>query len=113
MNPTPTEVHLREREGVLDIRWDDDVETRFALRYLRGWCPCAVCQGHLHGVTTFVDRPALRLHGVEAVGAYAMRLLWADGHKTGIYAFSYLRRIAEEPPAEGPTNAEVLAEDAG
>lgn len=109
MTSTPTDVHLREREGVLEIDWTDGHRSRFSLRYLRGWCPCAVCQGHLHGVTTFVDQPAPRLLGAEPVGTYAMRLQWSDGHRTGIYAFRYLRAIEHAPPAEGPSNEQLLA----
>lgn len=110
MNVTPTNVHLKQREGVLEIEWDDGHHSRYALRYLRGWCPCAVCQGHIHGVTNFIDQPAPRLLGAEPVGTYAMRLQWADGHQTGIYAFRYLRAIEDNPPAEGPANADLLAE---
>ena len=112
MDATPENVHLKQREGVLEIDWDDGRHSRFSLRYLRGWCPCALCQGHLHGVTKFVDHPAPRLLGAEPVGTYAMRLQWADGHQTGIYAFRYLRAIEDKPPAEGPTNGELLAEAA-
>jgi DUF971 family protein len=35
------------------------------------------------------------LAGVEAVGKYALQLVWMDGHRTGIYTFEYLRRLCE------------------
>ena len=110
MLPIPTEVRLKSEQKVLEISWEDGHESRLSLAYLRGWCPCAVCQGHLHGVTRFHSGANAKLMDVEAVGAYAMRLRWADGHQTGIYAFRYLRAIEETPPADGPTNASLLAE---
>lgn len=104
----PTEVHLHQAEKVLDITWDDGTTNRFALAYLRGWCPCAVCQGHFAAKMVFQTGVDTRLIDVEPVGGYAMRLHWGDGHKSGIYAFDYLRRIAQTPPDEGPTNEELL-----
>jgi len=38
-------------------------------------------------------KPGARLTNAEAVGRYAIRLLWADGHSTGIYSFDHLRDI--------------------
>jgi DUF971 family protein len=29
-----------------------------------------------------------------SVGRYAMAIHWSDGHKTGIYSFDYLKKIA-------------------
>ena len=106
---TPTEVHLRQAERRLDITWDDGHTSQFALRYLRGYCPCASCQGHFSGTVTFIDAPA-DLVDVQPVGSYAMRFVWRDGHQSGLYAFEYLRRIEQVPPGDGPTNATLLAE---
>jgi len=38
-------------------------------------------------------KPALRMDSVEAVGSYAIRIYWNDGHNTGIYSFDHLRKI--------------------
>jgi DUF971 family protein len=38
-------------------------------------------------------KPTLRINDVEAVGGYAIRMSWSDGHNTGIYSFDHLRRI--------------------
>lgn len=108
----PTELHLREAESELDVTWSDGSATIFSLAYLRGWCPCAVCQGHFAGTYTFHESPlsgpgAVRLLDVEPVGNYALRPRWNDGHTTGIYAFEYLKRIASEPPGDGPRNDEL------
>jgi DUF971 family protein len=110
MQPQPTEVHLKEKEGILEITWDDDRHDTFALSYLRGWCPCASCQGHFSMKKTFIEGVSTELVDVEPVGGYAMRLKWADGHSTGIYSFEYLRKIAESPPDEGPSNQQCLSE---
>ena len=63
---------------------------------IRGWCPCAACQGH-EGTRNFVPVTEAQLVGVEGVGRYAVRLIWADGHETGMYPYDYLRELAEAP----------------
>lgn len=104
----PVELHLRAAESALEITWDDGTNSRFSLQYLRGWCPCAKCQGHFSGTYRFIDVPGVKLINVEPVGSYAIRPVWSDGHSTGMYAFPYLRSLADGPPAEGPTNASFL-----
>jgi DUF971 family protein len=37
---------------------------------------------------------AFELLRFEQVGGYALQLFWADGHSSGIYSFSYLRKLA-------------------
>ena len=83
---------------MMEIDWTDGVTSLLPHRVLRGFCPCAVCQGH-HGPVTWVEgtdglgEEAFVLAHVEASGQYALRLGWADGHGTGIYSFAYLRRL--------------------
>lgn len=108
----PVQVHLHEAARRLQIDWSDGVTTHYALTYLRGWCPCAKCQGHFSGTYRFVDVPGVRLLDVDAVGSYAIQPSWSDGHSSGIYAFTYLRQIALAPPADGPTNAEIEVREA-
>ncbi len=89
----PVEVKLQEAEGSLTITWSDDHVSAFSLAYVRGWCPCAVCQGHFTGQWRYIESRALGLSNVEPVGNYGMRMIWGDGHDTGIYQFDYLRGI--------------------
>jgi DUF971 family protein len=39
--------------------------------------------------------PALKMVNVEPVGNYAIRILWSDGHGSGIYSFEHLRKISQ------------------
>lgn len=111
LKPTPTQVHLKESQAVLEIAWSDGQEDVLSLQYLRGWCPCAQCQGHFSMKKEFIEGVSTELLHVEPVGSYAMRLKWADGHESGIFSFEYLREIAQEPPDEGPTNEQCLADN--
>lgn len=104
--PEPIEVEVL-RDGNLRMSWEDGHESVYPLRYLRGFCPCAHCQGHGVG-HDFVANDAPRITSIEEVGNYALNVRFAGGHNTGIYTFEVLRRLC---PCEacrreqGPTHA--------
>ena len=92
--PAPVELRAPEGARLMEIEWSDGVTSSYRHAVLRGFCPCAHCQGH-HGPVAFVEgvgSPELR--DIEEVGNYAVRLTWADGHGTGIYTFRFLRELA-------------------
>lgn len=92
--PHPTEVRWLEGERTLVVTFTDDLVQRYPAAFLRGFCPCARCQGHGSGPPTYrVPRTeaATRIDDVSPVGNYAMCISWGDGHDTGIYSFSLLR----------------------
>lgn len=97
--PTPTEVVALEEEAILRVGFDDDVVIDFPTAFLRGFCPCARCQGHGGGPHTYrkpLTAAATRVENVTPVGTYAMCIVWGDGHDTGIYSFSLLRAMDVE-----------------
>jgi ATP-binding protein involved in chromosome partitioning len=94
--PEPSGVTIDEASCALRIRWSDGLITAYSFHGLRGWCPCAVCQGH-SGQERFVETSTPRLTAYEGVGRYALRLTWADGHSTGMYSYEWLREIADFP----------------
>jgi DUF971 family protein len=83
----------------LAIVWQDGQETYLALEKLRRACPCASCGGEPDVLGRLV-RPqvhystgSFELTGWETVGGYGLQPRWADGHHSGIYTFSYLKRL--------------------
>lgn len=88
----------------LAIKWDDGSESFISLERLRRCCPCAGCQGEadiLGNVSKNPERPlmppAFQLVRLVMVGGYAVQPVWGDGHNTGIYAFDYLKNVADAP----------------
>ena len=90
-----------ESKGVLVVEWPDGHGSPYPLPYLRGWCPCAACQGHS---VEHVFRPhsATRIVGMQTVGNYAVAMAFDDGHGTGIYTFDWLRRCCPCAECGGP-----------
>lgn len=94
----PKNIVVAPRE--LALAWGDGHESYFAFDDLRRNCPCATCRSR---VREPADQGSLRLvHGpregevsiarLAPVGAYAVQIVWSDGHDTGIHSFEALRR---------------------
>jgi DUF971 family protein len=94
-------VDLQQIGSELAIKWEDGTESFIALENLRRACPCAGCMGErdimgqLHkGPEAALAARSFQLLRLELVGAYAVQPVWADGHRSGIFSFDYLRRLA-------------------
>lgn len=84
--------------GVLGITWNDGHKSVYPVRFLRQHCPCAACTDEWTGELRIKpdDIPLLiMVQDIEAVGRYALRFTWNDGHDTGIYSFSWLRKMCQ------------------
>lgn len=96
---------------VMEITWADGHQSKLPHIVLRGYCPCAHCQGHGAEVR-FVPGGDLEIRDIEQVGNYGLGLRWGDGHDTGIYSFRYLRALCQcdacrpETAYPEPTSAE-------
>jgi DUF971 family protein len=108
--PLPTEIRRLPEDRRLRITWSDGHTGEYDYRYLRGYCPCAACQGHTADAIRF--RPPdgeVDPWTIEPVGNYAITIHWSDGHGTGIYRFDFLRQLcpcdecAEARESEGDT----------
>ena len=99
----PEHIAISKSKGI-KIDWKDGHRSDYGLTYLRDHCPCASCTG-AHGTPPApksvaasdnpfqMYKPALKMLGAEAVGNYAIRINWSDGHNTGIYSYEHFRRI--------------------
>ena len=104
----PDHIAVSKSKGI-KIDWKDGHSSDYTLGYLRDECPCATCTG-AHGTqpqkTNYSQpdaapfpmfKPALRIGAIDAVGNYAVRIAWSDGHSTGIYSWEHFRRICPCP----------------
>ncbi|QJE74321.1 DUF971 domain-containing protein [Aerophototrophica crusticola] len=90
----PEEIKLKRAERVLELRFDDGATFRLPAEYLRVESPSAEVQGHGPGQKqTVAGKATVAVTGVEPVGNYAVRLIFDDGHDTGIYSWTYLYEL--------------------
>ena len=94
MAPEPREIVLKRAAKELIVSWSDEHKSTYGLEYLRGFCPCAQCQGHELGDWTFVKSSSdIGITSIEKVGNYAVSITFSDTHATGIYSWEVLREL--------------------
>ncbi|MDE2199389.1 MAG: DUF971 domain-containing protein [Rhodospirillales bacterium] len=95
--PVPTEIRLRRAERRLEIDFDDGAHFNLPAEYLRVESPSAEVQGHGPDQRrTIAGRRHVGILGVEPVGHYAIRILFDDGHDTGIFSWDFLHQLGRE-----------------
>ncbi len=95
--PTPTEIRLKRADKRLDVDFDDGSQFGFPAEFLRVESPSAEVQGHAPNQRrTVPGKRKVGILGVEPVGHYAIRILFDDGHDTGIFTWDYLHRLGRE-----------------
>lgn len=93
---------LKRQDDLIRLTWSDELVCSLKIRDLRIGCPCAFCVNEISG-ERMVD-PAevpqdIGLHDMQPVGRYAYRLLFDDGHDTGLYTLEALRSLCQETVA--------------
>jgi DUF971 family protein len=104
-----TNVRAPHGARTFEITWADGHKSAYPHEILRGFCPCATCQGH-SGSIRFIAGVDLDLREIEQVGNYALGLTWADGHSSGIYSFRYLRMLGDLIEEKGSDALKTLGE---
>jgi DUF971 family protein len=98
MDPTTKCIAIRSPKGARssEIDWADGHKGLYPHAVLRGYCPCAGCQGHEGPIRFHAPSDTQQeLEDLELVGNYAVRLQWFDGHGSGLYSYRYLRALCQ------------------
>ncbi len=98
--PHPTAIEYESATNRLKMVFSDDHVSVYPTAYLRGYCPCARCQGHSAGPPKFQEittSAQIEVDDIHQVGSYALAICWADGHDTGIYSWRLLRDMCPCP----------------
>jgi DUF971 family protein len=99
-DPTPTQIKLRNRSRVLEVTFDDGSCFELPFEYLRVSSPSAEVKGHGPGQEVLVlGKETVGIRSVEPVGQYAVKLVFDDGHDTGLYTWKYLHELGREREA--------------
>jgi DUF971 family protein len=78
------------------VAFDDGQHFELPAEYLRVFSPSAEVQGHGSGpMILVVDKETVGIERIEPVGNYAVRLIFDDGHNTGLYTWKGLRELGE------------------
>jgi DUF971 family protein len=102
---TPVALSKDGRDRLV-IEWSDGHRSVYTWKHLRDHCPCAGCREErekppdpfrILKPSELVPLAPVRM---PAVGRYAYKIVWSDGHETGIYSLDYLRSLCQCPECD-------------
>jgi len=100
-DPIATELRLRRATRVLEVSFADGSRFELPFEYLRVHSPSAEVKGHGPGQEVLVlGKENVGIKAVEPVGQYAVKLVFDDGHDTGLYTWKYLHELGRERPVK-------------
>ncbi|MGE0580791.1 MAG: gamma-butyrobetaine hydroxylase-like domain-containing protein [Steroidobacteraceae bacterium] len=87
-------IRLRTKSRLLSVSFSDGLSFDLPFEFLRVNSPSAEVQGHGPGQrVTVTGKENVLIKAVEPVGHYAVRLVFDDGHDTGLYTWKYLHEL--------------------
>jgi DUF971 family protein len=106
---TPTDIKLRRAENLLEVSFTDGAVFGLTAEYLRTQSPSAEVQGHGPGEGVLVfGKKNVGITGIVPTGNYAVRLVFSDGHDTGIFTWDYLYALGQEFSVRWPDYLQKL-----
>ena len=98
--PRPTKIVLHQQSRTLEVAFDDDCIFNLSCEYLRVFSPSAEVRGHGPGQEVLqIGKENVNISVVEPVGAYAVKLIFDDGHDTGLYSWETLYELGSQQEA--------------
>jgi DUF971 family protein len=101
-------VVVRRDGDRLRIEWSDGLVSLYPWKLLRDNCPCAVCREERQvppdpfRILKSNELVPLAAVAMPRVGHYAYKIVWSDGHDSGIYTLEFLRELGQRPECIAP-----------
>ncbi len=97
MSATPIEIKLRKTSRLLVVQFDDGKSFDLPFEYLRVFSPSAEVKGHGPGEGVLqTGKEDVHVTSIDPIGHYAVRLVFDDGHDTGLYTWKYLYELGDQ-----------------
>lgn len=97
----PKKIRIDKKEERLILEWNSEETDSIGLKYLREECPCANCKGETILLKTirppriqYSKAEMFQIQNLEVIGSYGLKIVWKDGHDTGIYTWDYLKMLS-------------------
>jgi DUF971 family protein len=93
--PIPTDIKLHRQSRLLELAYENGERYELSCEFLRVFTPSAEARGHGPGQETLqTGKRDVTIEGIEPVGTYALKLVFSDGHDSGIYSWDLLYNLA-------------------
>lgn len=96
MDLVPQSLRALKEIGAFEITWPNGSKYRLPFRLVRSECPCAQCIHEITGERMLDPNsiPAdIRPVELGYSGNYALRIVWSDGHASGIFTWERLHGL--------------------
>lgn len=94
--PIPSEIKLHQKSRRLELGYDNGESYLLDFEYLRVFTPSAEARGHGPGQETLqTGKRNVDIERIEPVGTYAVRLIFSDGHDSGLYSWDLLYNLGK------------------
>jgi DUF971 family protein len=94
--PIPSEIKLHKKSRRLELIYGDSESFTLDFEYLRVYTPSAEARGHGPGQETLqTGKRNVDIDHIEPVGTYALRLVFSDGHDSGLYSWDLLYNLGK------------------
>ncbi|GAA5783686.1 DUF971 domain-containing protein [Chitiniphilus shinanonensis] len=117
LNPdsaVPTDIVLHRLSATLELAFDDGARFNLPAEYLRVYSPSAEVRGHGVGPGVLqVGKRGVNITAITPVGHYAVKLVFDDGHDSGLYSWEYLHQLGREHAQRWAEYLERLAAEGG
>lgn len=110
MAPHPTDIKLHQLSRMLEVSFEDGAHFTLPCEYLRVYSPSAEVRGHGPGQETLqVGKEDVNIVDIQPVGHYAVKLVFSDGHDSGLYSWDILYELGRDQQANWQTYLDRLA----
>lgn len=93
-DPVPTKITLHKISRTLEVEFENAERFVLPCEYLRVFSPSAEVRGHGVGNEKLVlGKEHVTILSVEPVGQYAVKLVFSDGHSSGLYTWHTLYEL--------------------
>ena len=97
MMHAPENITVHGQSKNLEIHFTDNQNFRIPFELLRVYSPSAEVQGHGAGQEILqTGKRHVSIEGIEPVGNYAIKIIFSDGHDTGLFTWDYLYQLGAE-----------------
>lgn len=90
-----SKLHYHQRRRLLDLIYNDGSCRTLSAEFLRVHSPSAEVRGHGKPILV-ANKRDVAITQLTPIGHYAVKLVFDDGHNTGLYSFAYLQQLAEQ-----------------
>lgn len=85
----PQQIKLKTKSSCMEISYEDMDPVQLSFEFLRVHSPSAEVKGHGKPILQH-SKSHVKIQQIEPTGNYAIKIVFSDGHDTGLYSWDLL-----------------------